>query len=379
MDTLKKLLLSLALLLAFAACGSIKELKDSDGIAYEEIDAPDAYVVNLPPSEIFVNYLPSLSAEELVETNVALDAMCSFNAWPGDPPAEIPELNVRFDDWPADFVVSFDRPVADETVALFGCMGDWIGFPLPGLGTGESFRMVQTMFVMSVPYAMIYSGLSQFPCGALNLSPDNYGTTINVELRLFEVDDEGEETGNYVTVTNFVYTFRDPSAQSVSPTRSQTVTAADQSAAESAAALLPIEAANDDAAAAGQVDVLKRVVKSNGDGTYTVSVTIDEEKIVSPDETLAAFGAAASAGLSDVASAEDGETVSLSLPKDKATPGLYYSLAVATKLDFSDEVESPRVLATSEGLVEVLSITKPTSGTAFIKVKVNMVPPPTNE
>lgn len=107
------------------------------------------------------------------------------------------------------------------------------------------------------------------------------GQDLNVELRLFEVDDEGEETGNYVTIANFLHTFKDPSAQPVSPTRSQIVTAADQ------------------------------------------------------------------------------------------------SVAVATKLDFSDEVESPRVLATAEGIT--LPITKPTGSTAFIKMKVNMVPTPTNE
>ena len=379
MDTLKKTLLSLTALLAFAACGSIKELKDADGIAYEEIDAPDAYCTEVSGQGLDIEaQFIDINTFESCMTNVTLDAACVFDAWEnGEALDPIPDVMTAFDEWHADFVVSFDKPVSAGSVALFGSLlGESIGFPLPDMSANVPFRVLDTLASMIgyndyVLYNMIYGVIQQFPCGALNMSSDNYGTTINVELRLFQVD-EGEETGNYITVTNFVYTFRDPSVQPVSPTRNQTVTADDQSAAESAAALLPIEAANDDAAAAGQVDVLKRVVKSNGDGTYTVSVAIDEEKIVSPDETLAA---AAEIGLAYFASVPEGTTLPLPLPTDKVTSGLYYSAAVATKLDFSDAVESPRVLATSEGVT--LPITKPTGNTAFIKVKVNMVP--TNE
>ena len=110
--------------------------------------------------------------------------------------------------------------------------------------------------------------------------------------------------------------------------------------------------------------VLKKVITyDEGTGKYSVELAIDEEarNFVDPDQAVAV-----------VAGVLSGSAASVTVPAAKLTPGLYYSLAVATEVD-GTYTEGARTLAAgNEGIL--FSITKPAGSTkAFYKVLVNMV------
>ena len=123
------------------------------------------------------------------------------------------------------------------------------------------------------------------------------------------------------------------------------------------------------AEAAGQINVLKKVITYNeSTGKYSVEVAIDEDakNFVDPDEAVAV-----------VAGVLSGSAASVSIPADKLTPGLYYSLAVATEVD-GTYTEGTRTLAAgNEGIL--FPISKPEGTKAFYKVLVNMTNPAANE
>ena len=122
------------------------------------------------------------------------------------------------------------------------------------------------------------------------------------------------------------------------------------------------------AEANGQADVLKLVATAGSEaGTWNVSVAIDEEKIVDPDEAVA-----------EVAGVLAGSATEVTIAADKVTPGLYYSVAYCDTVD-GTYTEGNRVLATRASTI-TLSVPKDAQATKrFYKVLVNMTnPPPAN-
>ena len=186
-----------------------------------------------------------------------------------------------------------------------------------------------------------------------------------------EITDEGawdvNPTNAVITCnTNFNFTVK-KAEEPVKPGDQKTA----NSMAEAEA--MPIQAADAAAEEAGQVDVLKKVITDNGDGTFTVTVDINTEaaKFVAPE-------VAVEPTLEAVMDAEDGAQVTVALPAAKVTPGLYYSIDVATELGGNAEfLESARVLATSAGVS--LKVTKPEGGKAFFKVSEHMTATPANK
>lgn len=146
---------------------------------------------------------------------MTLDAAYQFQ--PLDSYEEV--QNSPYKDYVADFVVYADKVVQPNTVALAGfynlfCQyndNNWIAMQYDGVvQPGEELRLVAGLY-----YPLTYELLCQFGndgtgflCGIANLDEGNVGTTVTVELRLYERDAEGNETGEYVVANTVKHTFQ---------------------------------------------------------------------------------------------------------------------------------------------------------------------------
>lgn len=112
--------------------------------------------------------------------------------------------------WTVDYVVSIDRTVAANSLGLAGGYGAWKD------GTWFAiFAPEEVPGNVEIPlfgwagfnrwtYEDICTGVTEFKCGVFNLSPDNSGKTITVELRLYNPENEND----YMTVNKTKYTFQ---------------------------------------------------------------------------------------------------------------------------------------------------------------------------
>jgi len=131
--------------------------------------------------------------------------------------------------WHADFVVKADKDVPAESMALAGYYNEWCQYnndnwvALTSSATikaGTEIRLVQGMGNGAI--SVNYEELCQFGndgigflCGAADLTGENAGTTLTVELRIYEttadpstgVGDKNVETGEYITIGKYSYTF----------------------------------------------------------------------------------------------------------------------------------------------------------------------------
>lgn len=128
-----------------------------------------------------------------------------------------------FKDYIADFVVKADQDVAANTIALAGyyklfCEGyndnRWIAMQSSDdVPAGYEISLIRGAF--QIPYELLCElgndGIG-FQCGVANLDPSNVGKTITVELRLYELDAQGQETGKFVVANKVDYTFQAQSA-----------------------------------------------------------------------------------------------------------------------------------------------------------------------
>ena len=132
--------------------------------------------------------------------------------------------------WLADFEVSCDGDIDVGTVALAGYYtafaenyydGLWLGFGLSSvdaenvsvpLKAGDKVRLLDTAYNVTgnkdlhMNYAAICGYVKEFSCGLANLTDENTGKTVTVELCLYEVDEDGNETGTRVVCGSYVYT-----------------------------------------------------------------------------------------------------------------------------------------------------------------------------
>ena len=130
--------------------------------------------------------------------------------------------------WHADFFVYANKDVADGAIALAGYYDawcslnndKWVALPSDNRPANEGVRLVQALGSGNI--TVNWEELCQygndgigFQCGAIALDNSVAGTTLTVELRLYEVLDKedsatnsnNEETGEYITVGKFTYTF----------------------------------------------------------------------------------------------------------------------------------------------------------------------------
>ena len=120
----------------------------------------------------------------------------------------------------ADFVVSFDKDITDvalaglydEYVAAVGSK-NWVPMILENKAAGEETRLLKDMWFGeegSISYQELCY-IERFLCGALDLNDNDTGAKMTVELRLYEVTENAPstsvETGEYVTIGSYTYTF----------------------------------------------------------------------------------------------------------------------------------------------------------------------------
>ncbi len=139
----------------------------------------------------------------------------------------------RYSHWGMDFVIYCNQDVKAYTAGVFGSLdafGAKVGFILPyDLKAGEEIRVMELVLsvgadmtgVGSIPYSLV-AELQQFTCGPIDVGYRNAGTTMTVELRLYELVDDFvslndpytyQETGNYYVLQKVEHTFcADPNA-----------------------------------------------------------------------------------------------------------------------------------------------------------------------
>lgn len=177
-----------------------------------------------------ITYTEGLNGNEVL--NGTLDAAYQFEPTMSFADVEFSQYKL----WHADFVVSADKDVPADSMMLSGyyeawcnALNDnhWVGLSSDqDITTGTEVRLVDAMGGGSI--TVNWEGLCEygndgigFLCGATDLTGVNAGTTITVELRLYEVGAQGDcaegggckhpysscETGEYFTVGKFTYTF----------------------------------------------------------------------------------------------------------------------------------------------------------------------------
>ena len=130
----------------------------------------------------------------------------------------------KYAKWNADFVVTFDHDVAAGSMVLAGYYkswcdahtgGNWLGFELPAdVPAGQPVRLLGTAGI-TANYEELCLLVQEFSCGVADVNHANAGTTMSVELRLYETykDDTNstQENGNSLVVGAYSHTFANPS------------------------------------------------------------------------------------------------------------------------------------------------------------------------
>ena len=140
---------------------------------------------------------------------------------------ETPEQGAESDyaTWHADFVITFDNDVLTGTAGLAGQYNswglDWVGFQafdvdttdgVDGIPANMACRLLAGKGV-TISYEELCRDVKTFNCGVFDVGGANAGTTMTVELRLYEAPDSGTtgpvdvEIGNYITIATYTYTF----------------------------------------------------------------------------------------------------------------------------------------------------------------------------
>lgn len=117
--------------------------------------------------------------------------------------------------WNADFVVSFDKEIPANAGGLAGkyefFSDDWLGFvavdPIPA---DKQIRLLYDVAGITINYEELCNFVKEFKCGAFDYDDALAGTTMTVQLRLFETTERGQkeaETGEYVVIGEYKHTF----------------------------------------------------------------------------------------------------------------------------------------------------------------------------
>lgn len=179
--------------------------------------APVADVAPLPVAEYPIQATLGMGG---ALTNVELESAFEFATTETYDEAQLSDYRY----WHADFVVSADKDIADNAIVLAGyyeayCKDhnndNWVALVNDGMpvAAGEEVRLLEFLLNGgSMSYEELCNWVPKFKCGLGEFGgADLTGTTVTVELRLFEVLKNtaavADETGNYVTVGTYTYTF----------------------------------------------------------------------------------------------------------------------------------------------------------------------------
>lgn len=194
--------------------------------AYQRTHEQDAFGADYD-LQAHVTELGALDIEHAAGKTEPSQPMHLHTAYQFQPVETYEEIqNAPYRKYVADFVVWADKDVPGNSMALAGyyeafCSlmnGDrWIALSTPDtIPANTPIRLVDSM---GADFAVTYELLCEygndgigFLCGAADLTGENAGTTITVELRLHEVKNDGNghnvETGAYTVVGRYEYTFQ---------------------------------------------------------------------------------------------------------------------------------------------------------------------------
>lgn len=203
---------------------------DSFGKDYDQFSSilPKATVNNVTAANSTINATMGIGgAAEEMPLDLALQFQPNETLFDPDLTVEGDEyLDSEYRNWHADFVVKADKNVPANSVALAGYYYEWCqhnGNNWVALTSSEDIpanteiRLVETLGE-TVNYEEICrygNDGTGFLCGVADLTGANYGTTLTVELRLYETEEPSEangnsknvETGHYEVVGTYTYTF----------------------------------------------------------------------------------------------------------------------------------------------------------------------------
>ncbi len=168
---------------------------------------PVASVKRLPETELALTGLVDTYNKGAYEGDLNLDAGFEFTATDSDEEAKASP----YAEWHADFVVTTDRAVAKNGIALAGNYGayGWIAFASPNeIVANQEIRLLSEVLGVSMSYKELPTVVGEFKCGVAALFDSAIGTTVNVELRLYEATGatKADETGAYVVIGNYSHT-----------------------------------------------------------------------------------------------------------------------------------------------------------------------------
>lgn len=160
-----------------------------------DVTAPDGvriYELPLNPTDYIVN----IEKAKKFTADAITDAQYTF-----------------YKNWHCDFAVSFDRDTEPGSFGLYGSYGnDEVAFIYPengyGLPAGQKIYLLSSILGNAdiCTYAYIHDVVKNFTCGAFNLSGENIGTGMTVELVMWPADGSVDDG---VVLNSFEYSFTD--------------------------------------------------------------------------------------------------------------------------------------------------------------------------
>ena len=177
---------------------------DSFGSDYDK----DAFFTGIPSAEVTkLAVAPTVPLKDLGNLNAApygettLDVAYNFATTQNVDQA----ASNKYFKYHVDFVVKFSNPVKANTVALGGYYsawcdavnnGQWLAFAIPAdIAANEPVRLLQAAGI-TINYEELCEIVKDFKCGAKDLTGENAGTTMTVELVAYEVEEPSESNGN---------------------------------------------------------------------------------------------------------------------------------------------------------------------------------------
>lgn len=177
-------------------------------------------VVDVAGEDLAIKYTAGIGGtvyEDNLDTGYQFEPSISY--------ADVQKSEYRY--WHADFVVYADQDVAQNSMMLAGyydawCQhnsNNWVALVADqDIAANTEIRLVELLNA-TVNWEEICNYGNDgtgFVCGAADLTGENVGTTLTVELRLYETTKEwdassgtaNEETGNYIVVGTFTHTFQ---------------------------------------------------------------------------------------------------------------------------------------------------------------------------
>ena len=197
----------------------------SIGIQKDDVDdLADSFGVDELNSMIYgAVYVPAIATEE---SKLLLQNGRQYKA--GDENAYSKLEDGKYANWHGDFVMKFNKPINafdgenfDNTIILVGEYGDWgwLKIPCPvSLEANQEYRMINDFMggAITINFEELCTTVKEFNCGAIYCN-SNYATsnplTMTIEFRMYETNPDNpnttnEETGEYIVVDSFTYTFR---------------------------------------------------------------------------------------------------------------------------------------------------------------------------